>query len=416
MEDITGREFIIKFYQDKAYLTENKSIALADTGLPDTVVSFSDHAYWQVRILNFNADNHKVFAEIIAYYSGISEFGQVQKSLAASLALVDKVSFRSINTSKMLHTMGRITGSELPRNPQFNHVQEGDENILPDSSAPEIPHQATINEVFTVPVKKLRFAHGKVSFDRYFSVIGQSIAVDIINYEIREEFDAVKNYFANIWGSKTIYVQITLQIFDNQVVSVEALSPEISRINKQVIENVKFEFVKSFLRKKPGFDGDKSLFTMDEFFDAFTDQRIKSGTFYQNERELFEDLLLISKTRHYKHLRYLSSLHAYTILKLRFIHKPVSFIFLISGERKFHIVWETLDTEEATYVWHIEKDIAKLRLMLQKIEDIINTIKVQGKIAYINSQDFEAQRIFHDYSEIADGFVKWKSELENYLN
>jgi hypothetical protein len=162
--------------------------------------------------------------------------------------------------------------------------------------------------------------------------------------------------------------------------------------------------------------GDKNLFTLDEFFDGFKENTLKSNVFYGHEDELLDDLLLISKTKHYKHLRYLSSIHAHNTMKLRFIHKPLSFIFLITGERKYHIVWETLDTEEATYVWHIDKDIKILKLALQKIEDILNIIKVQGKTAYINSSEYNAQRIFHDYSEVADGFIKWKSELENYLN
>jgi len=52
---------------------------------------------------------------------------------------------------------------------------------------------------------------------------------------------------------------------------------------------------------------------------------------------------------------------------------------------------------------------------LRKIEDILNVIKVQGKIAYLNANEDSFQRIRHDYSELIDGFIKWKGELENYL-
>jgi hypothetical protein len=102
-------------------------------------------------------------------------------------------------------------------------------------------------------------------------------------------------------------------------------------------------------------------------------------------------------------------------MKLRFVHKPFSFIFLIQGDRNFHIVWETLDTEEATYVWHIDKNLQVLKMTLRKIEDIINVIKVQGKTAYLSSTEDPFRRIYHDYSEFVDGFVKWKGELENIL-
>jgi hypothetical protein len=59
--------------------------------------------------------------------------------------------------------------------------------------------------------------------------------------------------------------------------------------------------------------------------------------------------------------------------------------------------------------------LQELKNSLRKIEDIINVIKVQGKTAYINSNDDQFRRIYHDYSEIVDGFVKWKGELESVL-
>lgn len=102
-------------------------------------------------------------------------------------------------------------------------------------------------------------------------------------------------------------------------------------------------------------------------------------------------------------------------MKLRFVHKPFSFIFLIEGDRHNHIIWETLDTAEATYIWHIDKSPETLKLTLRKIEDIINLIKVQGKTAYLNSNEDPFRRIYHDYSNLVDGFVKWKGELESFL-
>jgi hypothetical protein len=162
-------------------------------------------------------------------------------------------------------------------------------------------------------------------------------------------------------------------------------------------------------------DVDKNLFTMEEYFETFGDENFKSNTFYSDEKELFEDLLKITNTKHYKHLRFLSSKHRHQIMKLRFIHKPFSFIFLIEGDRNYHLIWETLDTEEATYLWHIDKNLQTLKTSLRKIEDIINIIKVQGKTAYISATEDHFRRIYHDYSAVVDGFVKWKDELESVL-
>lgn len=411
---LTDKVFIIKFLDDKAWLIANKSLSLKAAGLPETVDCFNQAAYWKIKVLFHNSHERRLFAEIIGYFVGETEFPESQLEWHENLEQIDSITYRSIQTSSLLHTIGRIQAKlhEIPK--KIEPIV-----VIPTEQKAVVPQEQLLRQVtaqVTMPIKKLKFCHGKVTFEKFFNEIKQDQTISIYNYEIREEFDAIKNYFANVWKSKSINVTVTFFLLNDEISEVKAFSPEIYRINKQLIENVKFEFVRANLRKGPAFMGDKNLFTLDEFFDGFKDNTLKSNVFYGHEDELLDDLLLISKTKHYKHLRYLSSIHAHNTMKLRFIHKPLSFIFLITGERKYHIVWETLDTEEATYVWHIEKDIKILKLSLQKIEDILNIIKVQGKTAYINSNEFNAQRIFHDYSEVADGFIKWKSELENYLN
>lgn len=138
--------------------------------------------------------------------------------------------------------------------------------------------------------------------------------------------------------------------------------------------------------------------------------------FFQNEQDLMDSLLQISDTKHYRNLRYLSGIHAHHIMKLRFVLQPFSFVFLVEGDKNYHLIWETLDTEEATYVWHTDKNLPALKQGARKLEAILNVIKAQGKIAYINSSEEAFRRIYHDYSDLVDGFVKWKAELEQYLS
>jgi hypothetical protein len=175
-------------------------------------------------------------------------------------------------------------------------------------------------------------------------------------------------------------------------------------------------FVASSIKMKSKVELEKSLFTMDEYFGAFTDGKLQSNTFYKDDKQFFEDLLTVSNSKHYRHLRFLSSRHLHQIMKLRFVHKPFSFIFLIQGDTNYHFVWETLDTKEATYVWHMNKDINVLKMNLKKIEDVINLFKVDGKTAYIGSTNDQFTRVYHDYADHVDGFVKWKGDLESLLS
>lgn len=407
---MTGQELKILFRQDKAYLTADRPMTFEQLGLPDIAKTFKEPAFWTIKVLNHRENEKKIFCEITSYQNGETDFGSSQKLLADKLNDLQIVTFKSIDTTGLLKTLAGNSGVVRPI--KFVPV---DRTPIQQTEFVRQPHKVSIKETFYVPLKNVRFKLGGVSFDKKFKEHKKTLELTIPNYDIREEFDAVKNYFANVLKTKKIEVTVDIEITDNEVTSIEAKSPEIEKIDKQLIDNVKFEFVKSTTKKKINVEIDKTLFTMDEYFDTFADDKFKSNTFYNNDKELFEDLLTISNTKHYKHLRFLSSKHSHDIMKLRFVHKPFSFIFLIQGDRNYHIIWETLDTEEATYVWHITKDINVLKMTLRKIEDIINVIKVQGKTAYISSTDDAFRRIYHDYSDLVDGFVKWKGELENIL-
>lgn len=402
-----GQELKILFREDKAYLTNDKAFTFEQLGLPEIVKECKDPAYWIIKILSYNKDEHKIFCEITSYQIGETTFERNQNLLASELNELKTITFRSIDTIGLLKTLSNKVKSNLSI-PTFPSTQQQTEAAM-------LPNKLIIRETFFVPLKNIYFKLGGVSFEKKFREYKEIVEITIPNYDIREEFDAVKNYFANVLKTKKIEVSVKIEIIDGIVTEIEAKSPEIEKIDKQLIDNVKFEFVRSTTKKKIKVEIDKSLFTMDEYFDTFADEKFKSNTFYKNDKELLEDLLTISDTKHYKNLRFLSSKHSYDIMKLRFVHKPFSFIFLIQGERNYHIIWETLDTEEATYVWHITKDISILKMTLRKIEDIINIIKVEGKTAYINSTDDAFRRIYHDYSNLVDGFVKWKGELENIL-
>lgn len=410
---MTGQEFKILFKQDKAYLTPDRPLTLGQVGLPEIAKSFKAPAFWTFRVLNYREDEQKLFCEVLSYQVGDTDFPFNQKAFADKLRTIETVTFRSIDTGGLLRTLASTTPiSVLPTKETPVFRQEVRPEVI--ETITRQPIKKVITETFFIPLKNVQFKLGCVSFEKKFKDYNKTIEISISNYNIREEFDAVKNYFANVLNTKKIQVTATIEITDNEITSVIAKSPEIDKIDKQLIDNVKFEFVKA-TKKKVTVEVDKSLFTMEEYFDTFGEENFKSNAFYSDEKELFEDLLKITNTKHYKHLRFLSSKHSHQTMKLRFVHKPFSFIFLIAGDRNYHLIWETLDTEEATYVWHIDNNLQALKTALRKIEDIINIIKVQGKTTYINSNDDPFRRIYHDYSELVDGFVKWKGELESVL-
>jgi hypothetical protein len=121
------------------------------------------------------------------------------------------------------------------------------------------------------------------------------------------------------------------------------------------------------------------------------------------------------KAKHYRQITYLASKHVSDILKIRFVLSPFSFVFLLQGMEQYHIVTETLDTEEATYIWHIERDITLLKNKLKEINLSINVIRNDGRQVFLEGQPQNFTRILHDYTDERKGFVIWKDLLEETM-
>lgn len=428
-----GEVIKIKFLKDEASLSDGNKIKINELFSNDPFMakqfSYSE-TFLEVKIINYSPVDSKLFVEIISYNRGTCIFSNNQVKLLNKLVKIKSISVKSSDTIKVLtmfkkdikntYSSPHIEKRYFEQNTKNNiidnnpFVEKSIQKPIQEKIIEIKPQKVIVSEVFQVPFKKLSFEFGCVSFKKWIEELGQEIKFEITNYNVREEYDAIKNYFSNVLKKKKITVLINITAIDGIIKDINAKSKEIDKIDDKLIDNVKFEFVRK-TKKKVDVEIDKSLFTMDEYFDTFSDEKLKSNPFYSEEKDFFDDLLKISNTKHYKNLRFLSSKHAYKIMKLRFVHKPFSFIFLIEGDRNYHVIWETLDTKEATYMWHIKKNLDVLKRTIKKLEDIINTIKVEGKIAYINYNEDNFERIYHDYSELVEGFVKWKGELESKL-
>ena len=76
---------------------------------------------------------------------------------------------------------------------------------------------------------------------------------------------------------------------------------------------------------------------------------------------------------------------------------------------------ETLDTDEATYIWNAPKDIEELKNALYNIDKDLNKIRNEGRFMFLQSAPVNFCRILHDYSDERKGFVLWRDALEVLL-
>ena len=112
---------------------------------------------------------------------------------------------------------------------------------------------------------------------------------------------------------------------------------------------------------------------------------------------------------------FLAEKHKSQIMKIRFVLQPFSFVFLLAGGDHHYIVLETLDTEEATYIWKTGKSKTSVINAVMKIDNQLTFIRENGRQMYLETNPKDSSRILHDYSDDKKGFINWKSQLEEIL-
>ncbi len=252
---------------------------------------------------------------------------------------------------------------------------------------------------------------GSVSFPIFIEKIKQEILFEISNPDIRPEYAAIRDYFAKALKKNLISVNITVKYTASHLLA-SAKSEDIDSINNHMIDSVRFEFVNREIFKGKGRAADDQFIHMMEDLLRSYDEGKK---LFSSETDLFDDILNIKNSKHYLQLKYLSSKHEASILKHRLILQPFSFLFLLAGGKKYHIIWETLNSEEATYIWHTDKTRESLRITLGEIEAILRDIKQNGRQTFLEKESINFSRVVHDYEDAKKGFFGWKEMLEEKL-
>ena len=271
-----------------------------------------------------------------------------------------------------------------------------------------LDEEITIEKTVKVKIGELEFLYGSIQFRYSIPEYPDELIFDIENLNIRPEFEVLKPYFEKFLNSKIVIVFITIVI--NKLKTVTALSArssDLEKLNREVVDSVRFRFVeKNFFGKSMPSDS-KGL------NNGLNDGN--GNNFYESGEELLSDVLSKGNYRHKKQLYYLAEQHETNVLKIRFVLSPFAFVFLLNGDEQYHIVMETLDTEEATYIWHLPKNSNALKQYLWEINKQLTKIRYEGRQAFLETNPINFSKILHDYSDDRKGFVLWKGALEQRL-
>lgn len=340
----------------------------------------------------------------------------------SSLFLVYPFSFKG----KLIQYIGRVQRSEinptiydyrdikidylnklfLKRNTYYRQITK--QASLFDEPTEFTPERQSlvIEKQIKIAIEDLDFRYSNIGFEYIDKETNQRFDFEIENEEFRPEFEVLKPYFIKVLKSKSVMVDIYAEIENGVILSQLATSIDIENINKEIVESVKFQFLnKSFIGQIP--TSKQNILT--------TNELPKNQNIYTNAESILEDLLKGKQYKHSQHIQFLAERHERDVMKLRFVLQPFSFVFLLKGEQNYHIILETLDTEEATYVWHTDKSKSILIETVKLIDKELNIIREKGRQAYLETNPQNFSRIVHDYSDDNKGFVIWKGQLEERL-
>lgn len=273
---------------------------------------------------------------------------------------------------------------------------------------PQPPMQtSTVNEV-ALRANEITFEDGRATFQYYINQQRKKVTVAIENPFLKREHDAIKNYFFNALGIKRLIVTILVDIKGGQIV-VAATSDHLNAINENLFETI----TKHFLSNEV-LHNDQDSFFLDEKLKTL--EVVCTSQEPKNVDWLIKQLNDIIPTKHYIHLRYLSSKHLSGRFRLPQTGKPLSFLFLVPGKSHLFLVWETYKTDEATYIWRLNSsDDSALAEELESLKATILWLRADNKLKFLKDKPENFRKIDHRYSGDDFGFKKWKEELDEIL-
>lgn len=408
-------EITLIFNEDKVYISSEANVLSASClDLPLEAEKFKDDVAWKVRVLNYDEATGVLMTEIISYNANSTIIAGVQTSL--QFMEIEAIKFRTIDTTQLLKSieikkqaLSSVDRPAITYTPQKPLITDEPPKPI---DVPRKPAEYVLVKTMKVPFNNLCFQNAGVSFSIFIEELHSEVKFTIANPDIRAEFEAIKEYFIKVLKKKLIVTIIEIRYTEKELLSVKATSEDIDKINQSIIDNVRFEFVKREIFPSRG-KNESSLVV--NTIDTLINNPKLTGKLYQSDQQLIDDLLAIKNSKHYHHLQFLSSKHLSSVLKVRFVLEPFSFLFLLAGDNKYHVVWETLNSEEATYLWHFEKNTEALRTGLKEIEIILQEIKATSKQDYLKKENNNFSRIIHDYTDNRKGFIEWKDALEEKL-
>ena len=188
---------------------------------------------------------------------------------AECLFLVYPFSFNG----KLIHYIGRVQRSKiaptiydyrdikidylnklfLKRNTYYRKLEKQStlfDELQIESKAQE--KNNTFEQQIKLPLEQIEFRYGSFVFKYTVKEVNKELEFEIENNDIRPEFEVLKPYFSKLLNIRYVNINIFAEFINDSLISQIANSTDLERLNKELIESVKFKFItKTYLWKSP---------------------------------------------------------------------------------------------------------------------------------------------------------------------
>jgi hypothetical protein len=257
--DLIGKNFLLKRIGDRLYLPCTKDIP---GNIPPYLPPLS---YYLCQTRSFDEATRQLFlAHPKSYGNYFARDYQTSIDLNSDLILAFDVQTFAIlpPAAPGRNQSVPYDWGDLSKTPEWKPIQF--ENVLASKhpeDAPATPSLArfTHDEDCRIALADLRFEDGKASFTRFIYPTLGDIQFEIHHPAIRREFDAIKEYFEQVLGSKTIPCHITLEATGSVIHSQTARFCGDDLINGTLIEKIENRSIKKHI-----LNGDDGVFLLEE--------------------------------------------------------------------------------------------------------------------------------------------------------
>ena len=295
----------------------------------------------------------------------------------------------------------------LKRNAWYRKIQHHSDLFDDEFSESSEQKSFVFNARVKVPLNNAEFRFGAIAFTHFITDLRMDLEFEVENDLFRPEFAVLIPYFSKSLKHSWFTADIHAEFLGEQLIAQQATSADIDLINESMIDAVK----NTWLCKQFTTVWDRGKFRSN--FNSFEDLG-QGFMLLGGEEDLLENITT-GNYLHSRQLRFLAGNHQSAVTGIRYMLTPFSLVFLIRARANQYLVIETVDTEEATYIWDLGDQPSALNQQIETINNQLDRIKHHGRTAYLKSPPPNFRRIIHDYSDPRKGFVLWKALIQSIM-